>query len=304
MTASAARSSRGGVLRAVRTPRATVAIAKGDEDRERGADQEVGGSGSHRWAPRWAERKKRKLFRLAAGEGEGEVVAGRGVDAEVDGEPQLESRVGNGLGSEVVDGGSLGHGSHGSPRSASRRRLRRLSRVVTRVVLKRTRTRPSRAVSQRQQLVRSGKTPLRAFIHEAALRMQFGGPKVLVDQLDPLIEDAEQASISVRLIRFAVDTFPGASENLTFAEGPVPELGTVQLDVAHGGLFFDAPANLAKHRAVFARMDSMALSEDASRDLIWSVKKEVEDRYACAQVAEVEWRDKRVRRGADGGWRR
>ncbi|MFG2843145.1 helix-turn-helix domain-containing protein [Kitasatospora sp. NPDC048296] len=133
---------------------------------------------------------------------------------------------------------------------------------------------------QRQQLVRSGKTPLRAFIHEAALRMQFGGSKVLADQLDALVEDSEQAGISVRVIPFAVDTFPGASENLTFAEGPVPELDTVQLDVAHGVLFFDAPADLAKHRAVFARMDSMALSEDASRDLIWSVKKEVEDRYA------------------------
>lgn len=132
---------------------------------------------------------------------------------------------------------------------------------------------------QRQQLVRSGKTALRAFIHEAALRMQFGGPEVLADQLDALVEDSAQTGISIRVVPFAVDTFPGASENLTFAAGPVPELDTVQMDVAHGVLFFDAPADLAKHRAIFDRMDSIALSEEGSRDFIRSIKKEVEDRY-------------------------
>ncbi|MFJ5119338.1 helix-turn-helix domain-containing protein [Kitasatospora sp. NPDC088548] len=132
---------------------------------------------------------------------------------------------------------------------------------------------------QRQQLVRSGTTPLRAFIHEAALRMQFGGPEVLADQLDALVEDSEQAGISIRVMPFAVDTFPGAAENLTFAEASVSELDTVQLDVAHGVLFFDAPADLAKHRAIFNRMDSIALSDEESRDFIRFIKKEVEDRY-------------------------
>ncbi|MEV7936945.1 helix-turn-helix transcriptional regulator [Kitasatospora sp. NPDC088264] len=133
---------------------------------------------------------------------------------------------------------------------------------------------------QRQQIVRSGKTPLQAFIHEAALRMQFGGPKVLSEQLDALVEDSEHSGISIRVVPFAVATFPGASENLTFAKGPIPELDTVQMDVAQGVLFFESPADLAKHRAIFARMDSLALSEEKSRDLIRSVKKEVEDSYA------------------------
>ncbi|MFB7907373.1 helix-turn-helix domain-containing protein [Kitasatospora sp. NPDC001309] len=133
---------------------------------------------------------------------------------------------------------------------------------------------------QRQQIVRSGRTPLQAFIHEAALRMQFGGPKVLLDQLDALIDDSVRPGISIRVVPFAVATFPGASENLTFATGPVPELDTVQTDLAHGVMFFDAPADLAKHRAIFERMDALALSDERSRDLIQSVKKEVEDSYA------------------------
>ncbi|MEV7020819.1 helix-turn-helix transcriptional regulator [Kitasatospora sp. NPDC093558] len=133
---------------------------------------------------------------------------------------------------------------------------------------------------QRQQIVRSGKVPLRAFIHEAALRMQFGGPKVLADQLDALLEDSERPGISLRVIPFAVDTFPGAGENITLAEGAVPELDTIQLDVSQGALFFDSPADLAKHRAIFDRTDATAINEAGSRDFIRSIMKELEGTYA------------------------
>ncbi|MFD7578565.1 helix-turn-helix domain-containing protein [Kitasatospora sp. NPDC059817] len=132
---------------------------------------------------------------------------------------------------------------------------------------------------RRQAIVRCGSTPMQAFIHEAALRMQFGGPKVLGDQLEALLEDSERSGISVRAVPFAVDTFPGAGENLTFAEGAVPELDTIQMDVSQGALFFDPPADLAKHRAIFSRLDSTALSEEESRDFIRSIMKEVKASY-------------------------
>ncbi|MEU6233695.1 helix-turn-helix transcriptional regulator [Kitasatospora sp. NPDC047058] len=127
---------------------------------------------------------------------------------------------------------------------------------------------------KRQQLIRSGRTPLQTFIHEAALRMQFGGPQVLAEQLGALLEDSERPGISVRVVPFALDTFPGSGENLTFAEGPVPELDTIQMDVSQGALFFDSPADLAKHRVIFSRLDSTALSEQGSREFIRSIMKE------------------------------
>ncbi|MFD5438186.1 helix-turn-helix domain-containing protein [Kitasatospora sp. NPDC127067] len=133
---------------------------------------------------------------------------------------------------------------------------------------------------KRQEVVRSGAIPLQVFIHEAALRMQFGGLKVLIGQLGSLLDDSEQPGISVRVVPFAVDTFPGSGENLTFAEGPVPELDTIQMDVTQGALFFDSPADLAKHRAIFSRLDSTALSEEGSRDFIRSVMEDVNRTYA------------------------
>ncbi|MFF7590049.1 helix-turn-helix domain-containing protein [Kitasatospora purpeofusca] len=128
---------------------------------------------------------------------------------------------------------------------------------------------------RRQEIVRSGRTPLRTFIHEAALRMQFGGPAVLVDQLDALLNDSEHPGISVRVVPFALDTFPGSGENLTFAEGPVPELDAIEMDVSQGALFFDSQADLATHRVIFSRLASTALGEADSREFIRSVMKEV-----------------------------
>ncbi|MEU4120192.1 helix-turn-helix transcriptional regulator [Kitasatospora sp. NPDC028055] len=128
---------------------------------------------------------------------------------------------------------------------------------------------------KRQEVVSSSAIPIQVFVHEAALRMQFGGPKVLADQLESLLSASEQPGISVRVVPFAVDTFPGFGENLTFAEGPVPELDTIQMDVAQGALFFDSPADLAKHRAIFSTLDSTALSEEGSRDFVRSVMKDV-----------------------------
>ncbi|MFB7617030.1 helix-turn-helix domain-containing protein [Kitasatospora sp. NPDC056181] len=131
---------------------------------------------------------------------------------------------------------------------------------------------------RRQQVVRSDGIPYRVFIHEAALRMQFGGPRVLADQLGSLIEDSQTPGLSVRVVSFDTDTFPGSSENLTYAEGPVPELDTVQMDIPNGSQYFDSQAHLESYRAIFARMDLSALPEEESRDLMRRIKKEKEDK--------------------------
>ncbi|WP_329563338.1 helix-turn-helix domain-containing protein [Kitasatospora sp. NBC_01266] len=120
---------------------------------------------------------------------------------------------------------------------------------------------------QRQRVVLDGK-PYVAYIHEAALRMQFGGPAVLRGQLKSLLEDSERPNVTVRAIPFDVDTFPGAGENLALAAGAVPELDTVQIDLTQGPQFIHAEAELRTYRSMAAEVDGTALSPDASRDFI------------------------------------
>jgi DNA-binding transcriptional regulator YdaS (Cro superfamily) len=126
---------------------------------------------------------------------------------------------------------------------------------------------------KRQQAVRSGGTPNTAFIHEAALHIRYGSPAVLSQQLESLLEDSEHPRTSVRVVPFETVDFPGPSENLTYAEGPVPELDTVQADASFSTQLFNSPAQLANYRAILGRIASVALPDDESRDLIRSIMK-------------------------------
>ncbi|MER7581989.1 helix-turn-helix transcriptional regulator [Kitasatospora sp. NPDC097691] len=132
---------------------------------------------------------------------------------------------------------------------------------------------------RRQHIVQPDTTPICAFIHEAALRMQFSGPKVLAEQLDALIEHSENPRISIRAVPFDVESLPGPSENFTYAAGAVTELDTLQIDTSHSSMIFDSPAQLASYREILRRMAKVALSEQESRDYIRRIKKEIEGKH-------------------------
>ncbi|MFD5254798.1 helix-turn-helix domain-containing protein [Streptomyces bobili] len=117
--------------------------------------------------------------------------------------------------------------------------------------------------------------PYLAYIHEAALRMRFGGSKATRQQLIHLAEHSEQDGIDVRIISTTVNDFPGAGHALLYADGTVPPLDTVQLDSAIGPVFTAADDQLAKYRTHLDWMDKAALSPAASRDLILTVAREI-----------------------------
>lgn len=107
-----------------------------------------------------------------------------------------------------------------------------------------------------------------AIVHEAALRMRFGGQEVARAQLDHLLKKSEQPNITLLVIPFEAGAFPGAGQTVLYAEGPVPKLDTVQIDNSHGPDFLHADTQLAKYRAHLDWMERIALSPKASRDYI------------------------------------
>ncbi|MFJ9720818.1 helix-turn-helix domain-containing protein [Streptomyces sp. NPDC101213] len=118
-------------------------------------------------------------------------------------------------------------------------------------------------------LHRDSPAPYTAVIHEAALRMGFGGPVVTRGQLKHLIDMSELPHVTIRVIPFETNDFPTTGQSFDYAEGPVPQLDTVQLDSHHGACeFLDAAAQLDKYRAVLDRMESCALTATESRDFI------------------------------------
>ena len=118
-------------------------------------------------------------------------------------------------------------------------------------------------------------TPLSAIIHEAALRMRFGGRDVVRTQLQHLLDRGEEPHIDVLIIPFEAGTFPGAGNGIVQFGGSVPKLDTIQLDTDHGSVFIDSEAQVAKYHTVLDRMEACALKPSQSRDLILAIMREV-----------------------------
>jgi transcriptional regulator with XRE-family HTH domain len=127
---------------------------------------------------------------------------------------------------------------------------------------------------QRREGMESGK-PYDAIIHEAALRMRVGGPEVTRAQLEHLLQAAERLNVTIRVIPFAADGFAGSGFPMQYLGGAVPQLDTVQIDTQHGAEFIDATAQLNRYRALLERVDTAALPQDASLDLIRRIAQEL-----------------------------
>jgi len=114
-----------------------------------------------------------------------------------------------------------------------------------------------------------------AYIHEWALRMQFGGRRAMREQLLHLCDAADRPNVELRVLTAEAGAFPGAGHAVLYAHGPVPQLDTVQLDSAHGGEFTHSEAQLAKYRAHMDWWHARTLSPDDSRDLIHSIARQL-----------------------------
>ncbi|MGA5263358.1 helix-turn-helix domain-containing protein [Streptomyces griseoincarnatus] len=123
--------------------------------------------------------------------------------------------------------------------------------------------------SERQSVItRDNPVPYVAVIHEAALRMQFGGGAVARGQLQYLLEVSEWDHVTVLVLPFTHGAFPGSGQTVVYAEGPARQLDTVQIDNSHGPDFLYAEAQLAKYRAQLDLLEGLALSPERSRDYI------------------------------------
>ncbi|MCH0567302.1 MULTISPECIES: helix-turn-helix transcriptional regulator [unclassified Streptomyces] len=110
-----------------------------------------------------------------------------------------------------------------------------------------------------------------AYVHEWALRMQFGGRRAMREQLLHLCDASERPNVEIRVLPVEAGAFPGAGHAVLYAHGAVPRLDTVQLDSAHGGEFTHSEAQLTKYRSHMDWWHTHTLSPEHSRDLIRAI---------------------------------
>lgn len=130
-------------------------------------------------------------------------------------------------------------------------------------------------VKRQTVLYQDQPAPQQVIIHEAALRMRFGGPEVTRGQLKYLLDMGERDHISIHVIPFAAGTFAGSGQSVYYAEGAVPQLDTVNLDQSHGPVFLDAEAQLSKYRVTLDRLEAASLAPEESQSLIHTILKDL-----------------------------
>ncbi|GHK04554.1 transcriptional regulator [Streptomyces sp. Y2F8-2] len=128
-----------------------------------------------------------------------------------------------------------------------------------------------------RQRVISGDAPVPylGIIHEAALRMQFGGRDVARAQLRHLLEESERDNVTLLTIPFANGGFPMAGESILYAEAENPHLDTVHMDSPAGPLFFDLPTQLENFRLRLDLAERVALTAKQSVEFIHLILKEM-----------------------------
>lgn len=117
--------------------------------------------------------------------------------------------------------------------------------------------------------------PYIGVIHEAALRMQFGGRKVARAQLANLLEANERDNVTFLVIPFAAGGFTMAGESVLYAEAANPRLDTVHMDAPTGAVFIDSSAQLANFRKRLHLIEKVALAEEKSRDFLRAIAREL-----------------------------
>ncbi|MGH3311570.1 MAG: DUF5753 domain-containing protein [Streptomyces sp.] len=116
---------------------------------------------------------------------------------------------------------------------------------------------------------------LHALIHEAALRMRFGGRSVARTQLEYIKKVAEWPHVTVLVIPFTNEQFIEATQPVLYAGGAVPQLDTVRLDSPIGGQFLDAEAELHRYRTLLDAAEDTALSAAESEQIIHHIGREL-----------------------------
>ncbi|MFG2600334.1 Scr1 family TA system antitoxin-like transcriptional regulator [Streptomyces sp. NPDC048462] len=131
--------------------------------------------------------------------------------------------------------------------------------------------RVSYRIKRQEVLYRTNPAPYRAVIHEAALRMRFGGPDIARSQLRHLLKMSELPHTAIRVIPFEATCYPGSGQSLYYVRGPVPVLDTAQLDQSHGPVFIDAESQLDQYRLLLERLDAASLDVQQSQELIHKI---------------------------------
>jgi transcriptional regulator with XRE-family HTH domain len=121
----------------------------------------------------------------------------------------------------------------------------------------------------RQQLLqRNPPLAVSAIFDEAALHRVVGGPKVMQAQLARLVELAELANVTIRVIPFAVGAHFAMDSTFRILEFVKPVPDVVYVEGLVGFLYLDRAQDVARYEMIYESLVGFALDPKESIELI------------------------------------
>ncbi|WP_444947442.1 helix-turn-helix domain-containing protein [Micromonospora ureilytica] len=118
-------------------------------------------------------------------------------------------------------------------------------------------------------------------LSESVLLRRVGGPSVMAEQLDRLLERTELPNVSIRVLPLSAGAHYGALAgafvmlDFPLVNRVVPDQSVVYSESVTGALYLDRPEEFAVYEKVWASLLDLALDEEQSRRMIGKIKEEV-----------------------------
>lgn len=112
---------------------------------------------------------------------------------------------------------------------------------------------------RQERLTAENAPPFRTVIHEAALHMMYGGPAIMRDQLNHLIEVSRLPHVTIQILPFECTSYSSTETPFVLMHGAHPRLDTVLLEQPHSSYFLGDPEDVAAFRRKFERIRGLAL---------------------------------------------
>lgn len=123
---------------------------------------------------------------------------------------------------------------------------------------------------------------MQVVVNEAVLRRSVGGPEVMADQLNHLIDLADLPNVAIRVVPFGAGLHHGLMSGPfvvlhfpTNGDGKMSEPPTVYVEGFTGALYLDKPGEIERYETAFASIWHAAADEAQSRELFKQAVKEL-----------------------------
>ncbi|MFJ3230407.1 helix-turn-helix domain-containing protein [Streptomyces sp. NPDC086787] len=115
-----------------------------------------------------------------------------------------------------------------------------------------------------------------AVMDETALRRTVGGPEVMREQIDKLLEAAKLPHVTLQIAPFANGPHPGTYGPFVLFRFAVPELpDMVYSEYLTGAVYLDARSEVATHLEVMDRMAAQAATAHRTKEILRDLRKEL-----------------------------